>query len=135
MLKTEQLAAYLPYSLMCMVDGKQAKMDSVYSDGTCTFFDLVESQQGFKSIKPILRPFDDIGPYFEKLFGCKEHGDVTEFLDEDFLDKHNNLSLVHLEYITATHIPYGTLSVLLKHHFDVFRLIEQGLAISINDLK
>ena len=60
-LKTEQLASYLPYGLTCLVDEKHiVTMNAVYSDGTCTFFDLVESNRGFKSIKPILKPLKEI---------------------------------------------------------------------------
>ena len=51
----------------------------------------------------------------------------------DFLSEHN-LEINELKYWEAEYIPYGTLKVLFKHHFDVFGLIVEKLAININEI-
>lgn len=60
--------------------------------------------------------------------------DVTDFFDVDFLDSHNNCSIEEMYVFEPEELPYGTLQVLFKHHFDVFELIPLGLAVSIHDV-
>ena len=67
-----------------------------------------------KGIKPILRPLSDL----TKEGFVYLHNYLTKEID-------NDISLLH----------YRDIQILLKNHFDVFGLIEKGLAIDINTLK
>ena len=88
-------------------------------------------QEKIEDVKPILRPMSVLKIYLDPLYGTLENQDVTDFLDQDFLDEHKIFSLDDLAITDPRYIPFGTLQLLLKHHFDVFDLITQKLAISI----
>lgn len=144
-LELKHLVPYLPYKLKCWIKDFPLElgipptngihtMNSVYFDGTCTFHDIVESEKGFQYIKPILRPLKEIEVYFKNLYGSLDNQDVTEFFDADYLSEYGNLDIEDLQYVKIENIPYGTMQVLLKHHFDVFDLIPKDLAIDINNL-
>lgn len=121
--KLEILSAYLPYKLMCLVDGIHiSRLTAVYEDGSCVFYDLVESSKGFKSIKPVLKPMSDID--------WKNFIDLGYLLPDSslkFIDcfNENNNNKGHL-----MDIPLPLLRWCLKYHFDVFGLIESGEAVS-----
>lgn len=46
-----EIAPYLPYKLKCQVKDRNktvdAQLNAVYSDGSCTFHSIVESDKGF----------------------------------------------------------------------------------------
>lgn len=126
-LETKHLAPYLPYKLKCMVDGKKAEMNSVYSDGTCTFCELVESEKGFESIKPILQPlFNDNFDYSVFL--------MDNFPEEKWADAYNDIMNGIGFGVKIEQIPYELHDFLFENHIDVFGLIEKGLAVDINTL-
>ena len=123
MSKLEQLAAYLPYQLMCMVDGKKAKMDSVYYDGTCTFCSLVECEKDFKSIKPILKPLKDID---WQTFINENHRLMSDAI-HDFIDYFVSDAANYDAAILSA--PYPVLKWCLENHYDVFSLLDIGEAV------
>ena len=124
MSKLEQLSAYLPYELVCLVDGKhKAKMNSVYSDGTCTFCELVESEKGFKSIKPILKPLKDID---WQTFINENHRLMSDAI-HDFIDYFVSDAANYDAAILSA--PYPVFKWCLKNHFDVFSLLDSGEAV------
>ena len=114
--KLEILCAYLPYGVECNVDGKIATMHSVYSDGTCTFHDLIESDKGFESVHPILRHPDDM-------------------TDEELKHLANNWGREFGESILADETPMylshaiDCLRYLHSIHVDTFGAIEAGWAV------
>ena len=115
--KHEILCAYLPYGVECLIDGTiTAKMHSVYFDGTCTFHDIVESEQGFESVRPILRHPDD----------------MTE---EELKHLANNWGLEFGKSILACETPMylshaiEAIRYLHSLHIDTFGAIEAGWAI------
>lgn len=63
-LTIEHIAPYLPYGLKCQVTDKGelkiATLNAIYTDNTYVFSDIIESEQGFEDIKPILRPLSDL---------------------------------------------------------------------------
>lgn len=131
-LTTVFLAPYLPYGLkgnyLLSDVVPEAKYELRNKELTTDNFDFF-----LKYAKPILRPIEEVEKYFEKLYGSLEHQDVTDYFDADFLASHDNIEIEEIQLLEAEQMPYGTLKVLLKHHFDVFDLISQGLAISIYD--
>lgn len=130
MSKLEQLAAYLPYKLMCLVDGKyKVKLNSVYSDGSCTFCDLIESEKGFKTIKPILKPIDDADSFIRTQFTLYTRdkqcdNEAVDLFCYEKLRTDDLLSVLNLKML-----PYDSIQWLLKNHYDVFDMLKSGDAI------
>jgi len=129
-LETKHLAAYLPYNLKCEVlnSGQEkeiGEMIAVYDDNSACFGNIIESEKGFEYIKPILKPMLDFETYFAKIFETDK--DVKEYLNEGFITIDNN-------FINIEDMPFGVVQLAFKHHFDIFGLIEKGLAIDVNTL-
>lgn len=72
-----------------------------------------------------LKPLTEIEEYFKPLF--ETDNEVKTFLSEEFLNDYG-LEISVIQCIKPDYLPYGTVRVLLKHHFDVFGLIDKGLA-------
>jgi len=130
-LELKHLSAYLPYELICLVDGKEARLDAVYADGSCYFHDLVESEKGFESVKPILRDLTEINiiNYFTPLF--EKDADSKAFLNEQHLEEKGFESIYELLNFNPEWWSVGTYNLLIKHKFDVFGIIKAGLAVDI----
>lgn len=130
MLKIEQISAYLPYKLTCLVDDKfKAQLNSVYSDGSCTFCDLIESDKGFSSIKPILKSISDadtlIRTEFYRYESNKEFDkNIIDLFCFEFIGTEELLSEIEL-----SNLPYKSMQWLLSNHFDVFGLLDSGDAV------
>ncbi len=117
-----QIIPYLPYGLN-IINHLGKHIELTISDYT------YHKEKGFK---PILRPLEDIGKkcddykvksYLVAL--CKESG-LSIDSDLDIDSDH----LVYIEF-NQYHI---VSNFLYKYHFDVFGLIEKGLAIDINTI-
>lgn len=145
-LEKKHFAAYLPYGLICEVINWDAKISryrttiselhAVYSDGSCVFHDLVESEQGFQSVRPILRPLTDLtieievnGEKFvpidwleDKYYTLDLHKQCLRLLEEDGENWVNQSDYMLIEYLK-------------EWHFDIFGLITEGLATDANKLK
>ena len=122
-LTLEQITPYIPY-----------RVKGFNSIGKIVDFTLADGRYHLdKGFVPILRPLDEISDYFENLYGDLEHQDVTDYFDSDFLND-CLLDIDDLKDVEEEVIPYGTIKVLVKHHFDVFGLIEIGLAKNILEL-
>ena len=134
-LKIEYITPYLPYKLMCKVQGEDNFLFEFQGVSDCTWIDLheiggtVDEHYDIDDVFPILKPMTEAEDYFENLYGSLENQDVTDYMDADYLDE-KGLQINELQYWEAEYIPYGTLKVLLKHHFDVFGLIVEKLAVS-----
>jgi hypothetical protein len=107
-LELKHLAPYLPYKL---------KYKSLFNGSINNLYDLStdinDNYWGVK-IKPILRPLSDL--------------ELDEFKNKIF----------NIEYIidkeTDADLGYYEWCFLFENHFDVFGLIEKGLAININTI-
>lgn len=133
-LELKHISPYLPYKLRLVARNVVSETPRrIFGELTNTnIMSLVENDTLYK---PILRPCEDIDSYFEIIYGNLNHQDVTDYFDADFLESHGNILIEELQELEPEQIPYGTMLVLLKHHFDVFGLIEKGLAISICDVE
>ncbi len=119
-LELKHLAPYLPYRL------KVSLIHTLHGHtGIGSVEHVVQAvNEGKSQFKPILRPLSDL---------TKE----IEHNGEKFVPT-KALSMWDLQGITVLdipHIPVNLYELLLKWHFDVFGLIEKGLAIDINTLK
>ena len=133
-LELKHLAAYLPYELICLVDGKEAILDAVYADGSCCFHNLVESEKSFESVKPILRDLTkrNIVNYFTSSFIINTDSKV--FLSEQHLSEKGFDSIDEMLNFNPEWWSVGTFNLLVKHKFDVFGIIKYGLAVDITRL-
>jgi len=136
-LTLEQFSAYLPYGGKGHY-GRLKYYASIFLINrqdvlwkTKTDSEILSLWDNLGNAKLILRPMADVESYFENLFETDK--DVQTYLNDDFLAGFD-VSINELHMITPEFMPYGTLKVLLKHHFDVFELIGQRLAVSIHDV-
>ena len=162
-LELKHLAPYLPYKINCLVDDEVARLNAIYDSYNypeCVFHGIVESHKGFKNIKPILRPLNDLAneiTHNDKKFhplACLliskypkwfvEHCDSEKYkhITIDFTGKYAEAFITyqatHSIQLDSTYIlneSFNIIQKLLEWHFDVFGLIEKGLAISIHDVE
>ena len=122
-LELKHLAPYLPYGLKCksttILFGEEDS--GVYEMGMISMRGVLKGTG-----KPILRPLKEIYEV-ERIMN-----EFSEYHLENFA---NSFFIVGLECTSR----FDNLSVtqyecMLKHHFDVFGLIDKGLAIDINTL-
>ncbi len=130
-LKTSEVAAYLPYELMVKVKdfkkpvpviGICQDMVIVIGKGDDTpYYDLNE-------FKPVLRPLNDLGLqlFYEQIKSrC-----LTKISANGVLELFKTIATNP----NTTSAPYWFIDTLIECKFDVFGLIEAGLAIDINTL-
>lgn len=137
-LELKHLAPYLPYGLKMTRNGFIGELKSIKSDGTITVScsDWFENINDGNFYKPILRPLSDLRT--AKLFD--NYGDEKLTAIEEF---DGNWDLGQYDWV-LTEVSYGkqlerllelsynVIDKLIEHHFDVFGLIDNGLAIDIN---
>ena len=141
-LELKHLAPYLPFNLYFQrfehecID--KTKTPVIYSQEKypikTQLNEVTLNSFNYNENKPILRPMYELSDYFLELYGSLEHQDVTDYFDEYYLGSFFNLEIHEIASTRPEYLPYGTLQVLFKHHFDVFGLIEKGLAIDIKNL-
>jgi len=136
-LELKHLAPYLPYDLKCeyieekdnwyllgLINSGIAEIESDdYGSNRSVLVDF---------IKPILRPLSDLTKEIEH-----DSRIPIDCWDNDTLgyDISKELSLMALNNYCDFRLPYFVMRQLFEWHFDVFDLIEKGLAIDINTLK
>ena len=135
-LELKHLAGYLPYGLKYIDkdSGKVKIMKTLSSEINMVDFGWGNAHV-FNEFKPILRPLSDLDEIIE--YGGEK------FVPIDWIEnKYYTLSL-HKEcekllekggYLWINHISHLLISHLYEWHFDVHNLIENGLAININEL-
>ena len=137
-LELKHLAPYLPYGLNCMIPiqglvtmvGIQPKKASTHKYVLFTDY----STKKLTEIKPVLRPLSDLTKEIEQLEEFCPHSederynengeDGFEFNLESFAKLNGRLKL--------NWFSYGFYEKLFELHFDVFGLIEKGLAKDLN---
>lgn len=126
-LELKHLAGYLPYELECTTIHSRYK-DNYKLIGLdfsgCTFKDF---ELFYFRIKPILRPLSDLTKEIE-VNGEKFVPNIKlQWLFEDYFD--------YSKFILEGRLSFIKMEKLLEWHFDIYGLIEKGLAIDINILK
>lgn len=149
-LELKHLSPYLPYKLGFMlsdigifnIDSEYQKPNEAYEKLKLTNILISERIEvelehyngwgiGFielEEIKPILRPLSDLTKEIEV--------NGEKFVPHIKLGGRPNLKDYDIEYLSKNidNISYGLVSKLIEWHFDVFGLIDKGLAIDINTL-
>jgi len=131
-LQLKHLAPYLPYGLKIEIASMDISLTMTVDDEmdseTISLTDAIENNH-----KPMLRPLDLTKPITV---------DGIEIVPIDTLNLMlgNNLEYRHGKYSmyidgswtnSYTELPYEIVEKLLSWHFDVFGLIEQGLAVEL----
>lgn len=152
-LELKHLAPYLPYKLKCLAQGEDKKVFDIQGITDFTDVDLhekgrtVNEQYDIEDVFPILRPLSDLTKEIEvngeKFIPSKIL--ANEYLNTSYWGsntigsgilnkdgKMQNLCFIGNEIIGEC--PYMIYEKLCEWHFDVFGLIEKGLAIDINTL-
>jgi hypothetical protein len=123
-LELKHLAPYLPYDLQCRV----WKPPHIHNNKIVKLVGLINKDCGcftqnnyyYDEFKPILRPLSDLTE------------DVVIEIGIIGIDVDNVLNaVIHND---MSYMEYSVHTILVKNHFDVFGLIEKGLAIDINTL-
>jgi len=149
-LELKNLAPYLPYGLKGICTEEFTGIETVYGisyykDSSDIYLITSFDDLDIEYFKPILRPLSDLtkeinyglSTYaFTYLFeigdcdGCVfefEHGNIKTIKALENISKYNS-------YNDINYLPNAVVNMMYEHHFDVFGLIEQGLAIDINTL-
>ena len=130
-LELKHLAPYLPYGLKAVI--RLREDSSLPIDDECTVnvtcFEAAYLDSEYEEFKPILRPLSDLKTIEKEIKLVDSYWYVDDYLTEKCtVDKIYPLHVIEF-------IPYAIMQVLLKYHFDVFGLIEKGLAIDINTIE
>ena len=128
-LELKHLAPYLPYELK-ILNGKEYDIVNGIDNKTVIslFRGHLENFTTIENVKPILRPLSDLTKEIKvngNLFTPNHHPLFKIFISADmdwFIDN------------CPFFVDYGQVQKLLEWHFDVFGLIELGLAIDKNTL-
>jgi len=128
-LEMKYLAPYLPYKLRLLEDDiingyeeYNTEMIGLHNDGVRTSINSIEEWTSIEFVKPILKPLIDLTRETLSKY-------YTQLMDSD-LDR---TVIDTLNYPLNQSYTYTT-NFLLKNHYDIFGLIEKGLAINLNDL-
>lgn len=133
-LELKHLAAYAPFKIKGFVGNTQRDLTTISIDSKFIFVTSYKGSSeknmiGIDQFKPILRPLSDL---------TKE----IEVNGEKFVPNYNSdfkyFTPYELSYFIES-IPnglnYNQMQKLLEWHFDIFGLIDNGLAIDINTIK
>ena len=127
-IELKHLAPYLPYGLKCINIGNKVVRELVHELGHDS---EIKRKIGLTMIlgtshinKPILRPLSD----FVKDEFHEQLGEIHLLHDETIIA----WSVFDGESLLSNKMDYSFYEWLFKNHFDVFGLIEKGLAIDIN---
>lgn len=137
-LELKHLAPYLPYNLRfeildykCDYVGEKFGIcNGFYFIGDGVYYTFKQRDVAGKNnnnCKPILRPLLDLTKEIEH--------DGEKFIPTETYKGLNQLQEIYeSEFINLQYARHNTVMFLFRHHFDVFGLIEKGLAININTI-
>lgn len=130
-LQVNEIAPYLPYSVKVLMPKSNKKgckkkvigtVSAVYDDATIVCHDTVNATPN--RFKLILRQLSDL------YLNLQEHDEIRDEFSEYHWDIFETSFLLGLKPINRfDHVTYSQAQLLFKHHFDLFGLIDKGLAI------
>lgn len=123
-LQNEKIMPYLPYSVSIINSvGKRVELTT---DNLSYHLE--------KGFKPLLRPLSDTQT-LEVDFGSEKGLFKDNFFGFTSFEYYYNEYLEYKRAYWHNRAPYVVVKRLLESHFDVFGLIEDGLAVDINSVK
>lgn len=134
-LELKHLAPYLPYGLKAMYTHGN-KFGEVKGLSDISEYDDIKIRMDYQDcehiwmFKPILRPIQYLtsDDFKSDFFGINEQREEDYWLLEAIENGHR------FTYGDYQNLTYRTVEFLFKNHFDIFGLINDGLAIDINTL-
>jgi hypothetical protein len=155
-LELKHLAAYLPYGLKVQHNSySNGRLDTIYcsieclSDECVTFSSFMAEDYHFGSkendceFKPILRPLSMLGKEIEvngERFIPIDWFEIGDDCNNSVDYGQGNVKLIGLlkdmakhKFIQLEYLNYGVVEKLCEWHFDIFGLIDAGLAIEMED--
>ena len=128
-LKLHHIAPYLPFGLKCQTFdcGKLviSELNAAFFDNSYSFMNIVESEKGFDDMKPLLKPMSALNVSY-----VHELSSYVCDLDEGYTFEIAK-RMIEERKLKPLNMPYVIVRILLKWHFDVFGLIDKGLAKNI----
>lgn len=134
-LKLEHLAPYFPYELdlQLIIRGQVSAEETmtrishhIWETHPTKIAMGCGNSEHIWMFKPLLRPLSQIQSYFEPLWDSDI--DVRTYLSEEYISSFGFESIEEMLEHKIEWWPVGFYTTLLKHHFDLFELIENGLA-------
>jgi len=148
-IKLKHLAPYLPHGLK-MLNTKSGKIIDVIGlqeSVSCIrlFTTDAEYQLDIWPLIPILRPLSDIDKevnYGQQTYAVTDLFEIGDDGGYNYEFDNGNIKLIqqlrsmgkYNVYHDFNFMPYAVATELFERHFDVFGLIEQGLAVDINSI-
>jgi hypothetical protein len=154
-LELKHITPYLPYKLKCLYShtnkiGTISKINTIGdgfdNDNIKLSIDYLDSEHIWM-FKPILRPLSDLTKEIEiegeKFVPIDRILDNHSFVSDIHISKFRKFKIIQeqihilkdIKELGYRYCDYWFLQYLLEWHFDVFGLIEKGLAVDINTLK
>ena len=129
-IEQKHLGPYLPYGLEFWSASEFHEMTGLLSNGVYmksvlpngTFYNVIGWEELEIDFRAILRPLSDLKKHIVREYYVSQVDDDLTRIIRETLSYPENQS-------------YSYTSFLLSKHFDIFGLIEKGLAIDINTLK
>ncbi len=130
-LELKHLAGYLPYWLKLKINTPLGTFDRKFELDCGHDFNLHLLE---RNVKPILRPLSDLKKYIGDF--CFEEW-VNESSGVEELEQYTSCIYKKLSDgspVNLHHLPYRIIKKMYEYHFDIYGLIDAGLAIDINTL-
>ena len=131
-LELKHLAPYLPYGLKAVI--RLREDSSLPIDDECTVnvtcFEAAYLDSEYEEFKPILRPLSDLIAFINIDFEDEKFKPVDVIIRKGGC---NTAVGLHVKIGKGT-LGFKYFDLLIQWHFDVFGLIEKGLAIDINTI-
>ncbi len=146
----EKINLYLPHKLNCMVydvnksiDGEKGLLGGVYYNGSCVFHNLIESEVGFKQIKPLVRKLSSLTEPItvegETFIPAKvlNFDEVNPSPENRSPDTEGYCFRIRNVWYTIDSLPFSTVKKLIKWHFWIFdqKDFETGRVIDVNTIE
>lgn len=143
-LELKHLAPYLPYGLKCTNSKESYLQTGEDKTGVLETLSLKDDETvimgkngyflvSYNEVVPILRPLSDLlKPIETEEFGKLSTG--VEFICTSNKMKAEFLLDIKTDCLSIDLLEYWQIKRLFKYHFDVFGLIEKGLAVSHNNV-
>lgn len=129
-IEIKHLSAYLPYNLRGILYMEDKPVD-VFGITEQQVFVIGRGWFAFEDFRPILKPISDLENDYDVI---KQIEKETGYTIDHLLDIDVSIYTSDPIWIQSMRV-FDALNILLKNRYDIFKLIESGLAIDIKTIK